>query len=66
MDVGGVFPFTIRSLALNELDHPAARAEIAYVLPVLEKLFKRRDTTSTFGQRRKDLIERLLTLACKP
>lgn len=55
------FPFYYTLLALSEIDHPAAHAEIAYALPLIERLVQCQDTASTFGRRREDLLARILS-----
>lgn len=54
------FPFYYTLLTLNEINLPAAKAEIAYALPTIEKLLRRHNTKSSFEKRRIDLLERII------
>lgn len=56
----GRFPFYYTLLALSEVNHPAARKEIEYALPKIEKKLSRLKNTGKFTQRRKDLLQRLM------
>ncbi len=54
------FPFFYSVLALSEVDTPAARGEIKYAAPVLERYLLRPAGKSKTGQRRHMVVERAL------
>jgi hypothetical protein len=56
-----VFPFWYTVLALVEMDVPEARAELAYVAPVLERTAQRAVPSSLHGKRRHELARRALS-----
>ncbi len=53
------YPFYYTMLALGEVNHPAARAEIAYALPACERAAKRLQATTT-DRRRQAILQRAL------
>jgi hypothetical protein len=55
------FPFFYTLLALEELDFPAAIAELKYAAPRLEQYLKHSSKNNKFTQRRKVLAERILS-----
>ena len=54
------FPFYYTILALLELNIPTAKKQMKHVLETCEKKLKRVRTSSTFGERRKAVLERAL------
>lgn len=54
------FPFWYTTLALSEMDAPAARTELRYAAPVLEKALRRRGDGSVYARRRIALARRVL------
>jgi len=53
------YPFNYTLLALSEIDTPLAIQELRYAAPSI-KLTARRAPSDKYGQRRKDLAERIL------
>jgi hypothetical protein len=58
----GIFPFYYTLLALTEMNLPAARKELQYAAPLLEKTAKRAAGANPYAQRRYALAERALAL----
>jgi hypothetical protein len=56
----GRFPFYYTLLTLSEIDHPAARNELSYAKPAIEKKLRRVNKNSKFSQRRHDLLLKIL------
>jgi len=54
------FPYYYTLLALSEIDSPAARAEMRYAAPGLERLLERAGSGDKFARRRRALAERIL------
>jgi hypothetical protein len=54
------FPFYYTLLALNEIELPAAVAELKYAAPVCERYLKRANRKNKYSQRRRILVERIL------
>jgi len=54
-------PFYYTLLALSEIDHPDARAEKQYAAPVCERLLNRPAEEDVIAQRRRVLMERILS-----
>ncbi|HOO97377.1 MAG TPA: hypothetical protein PKV16_07215 [Caldisericia bacterium] len=55
------FPFYYTVLALSEIDLPAAKTELQYAAPSLERMLKKKPTEDKYNQRKRDLAERVLT-----
>lgn len=58
----GLFPFYYTLLALSGMPEQLIRSEIQYAAPTCERLLKRAAVTGPYGQRRRDLLERVLGL----
>jgi hypothetical protein len=56
----GGFPFWYTALALCEMDHPEAKAELKYAAPQLERTAERSPSASVYGRRRHELARRAL------
>jgi len=54
------FPFYYTLLALSEIDLRLALDEMRYAAPLLERYVKRRAVASTFSERRRVVLERIL------
>jgi len=54
------FPFYFTLLALTEIDHPAAKEELAYALPACKRLLNRSQPEDKYGQRRTEILRRVL------
>ncbi len=54
------FPFWYTVLALQEIDLPDAKKELAYAAPLLERAAQRKPAASIYAQRRHRLAERAL------
>jgi len=54
------FPFYYTLLAISEVDHTLALAEMKYAAPVLERMLKRKATADKYSIRRHTLAERVL------
>jgi hypothetical protein len=55
------FPFWYTVLALSEMDLPAAKKELAYAAPELERIANRNPAATTYARRRHALAQRALT-----
>jgi hypothetical protein len=55
------FPFWYTVLALSEMDLPAAKKELAYAAPELERIANRNPAATTYARRRQALAQRALT-----
>jgi hypothetical protein len=54
------FPFYYTLLALSEMNLESALDEMRYAAPLLERYVKRRAVASTFSERRRVVLERIL------
>jgi hypothetical protein len=54
------FPFWYTVLSLSEMDHPAAKKELAYAAPALERIANRKTAATTYARRRHTLAQRAL------
>jgi hypothetical protein len=54
------FPFYYTLLALEEMNHPLARAEMRYTAPICERNLRRKEKEDIFSHRRRVLMERVL------
>jgi hypothetical protein len=54
------FPFWYAALALSEMDFPAARAELKYAAPTIERTAERAPASSEYSKRRHTLATRVL------
>jgi hypothetical protein len=54
------FPFWYTVLALSEMDLPAAKQELAYAAPALERTANRTPAATTYARRRHALAQRAL------
>ena len=57
------FPFWYAVLALTEMNNPAARQELQYAAPLLERTAARPTTSTQYAQRRHTLATRALARA---
>jgi hypothetical protein len=56
----GRFPFYYTLLALSDVNHPAAKREIEYALPLVEKRLIRLKPNGKFSKRRRDLLLKII------
>lgn len=56
----GRFPFYYTILALSEMKNPAAKKELSYAMPAIEKKLNGLKKSGKFSQRRRDLLLKVL------